>query len=469
VPDVNENNDDPSVVRPPAIRPSAPLGIAPGSSRGARGMLASPQGEVSCELEALAADERSAPYELRVRNGTPNVLAATAYAVRSEDGRPVAALAVEVLPHAAVRTGFTLDATLTYDRVAAEVRGEGVHLVVEAAPPRPARPRRRWVTPAVAVGCGALLAGATLVGYAAARPAVVSAALVASPGGELIGQWTTRGGGTRTYELRNAAGDVTARGTLPVADGQLSLGRGDAATFHVAIANAFGSDARDAAYARATPPPAVRIVTTPPPRIASVTIDPPQPGAPLRVRYAAIRATGVRLAVVDRTGATWFATTVAPGNGEVRIPAPPADGRQPYALIASTTSGRDELRVPVPTAVTPQPSPSASAPIVVASVLPESGPALDTSGVTGELLVAPDVVQPGQTVAVQLPYPDAAHVALIRENDGVEVASVDVARGARRTTLTVPVRGSGPYAVRATIARGIGSITLLHHLTLRVR
>src|ERR1700738_4027006 len=105
-------------------------------SRGGRGLLATPAGAVACELEPLGLDDAGARYELRITNGTPGVLAATVSAVRLDETRPVAALAVEVQPHAALRTGFALDAKLPYERVTAEVRGEGIHMIVEAPPPR---------------------------------------------------------------------------------------------------------------------------------------------------------------------------------------------------------------------------------------------------------------------------------------------------------------------------------------------
>src|ERR1700738_2528145 len=126
-------------------------------SRGGRGLLATPAGAVACELEPLGVDEAGARYELRVTNGTPGVLAATVSAVRLDESGPVAALAVEIQPHAALRTGFALDATLAYERVTAEVRGDGIHMIVEAAPPGGGRPRRRGVGAVIAVGAGRVL------------------------------------------------------------------------------------------------------------------------------------------------------------------------------------------------------------------------------------------------------------------------------------------------------------------------
>ncbi len=323
-----------------------------------------------CELEPLGTDAAGARYELRVTNGTDATLAATVSAVRLDEHRPVAALAVEVMPHSAIRTGFALDASLAYERVAAEIHGAGVHLVVEAPPPRGGRSRRRWIPLATALGAAALLAGATLIVVGAGRPRVLDAALVASPGGALVARWRTAGDGRRSYELRNAAGAVVASGPLPGPSGSLDLGRGDAATLHVAIANPLGADSRDAAYARATAPPAVRIVATPPPRLASLSVDPPKLDQPLTVRYAA-RARELHLAIVDRTGATWFATTTPSGSGVTQVPAPPAGPREPYALIASAqgAGAGEDTRVPIPAALVPSPSPSPSA----AASLPRTG------------------------------------------------------------------------------------------------
>jgi len=64
-------------------------------SRGGRGLLATISGAVACELEPLGIDESGARYELRITNGTPGVLAATVSALRLDESRPVAALAVD--------------------------------------------------------------------------------------------------------------------------------------------------------------------------------------------------------------------------------------------------------------------------------------------------------------------------------------------------------------------------------------
>jgi hypothetical protein len=428
---------------------------------------------VLCELEPVGTDRAGARYELRVTNGTGATLAATVSALRLDERRPVAALAVEIEPHAAVRTGFTLDATLAYERVAAVVQGEGVHLVVEAPPPRGGRSRRRWIPIATALGAAALLAGATLLVVGSGRPRVLAAGLGAGPGGTLVASWRTAGDGKRSYELRNAAGAVVASGPLPGPAGTLPLGRGDAATLHVAIAGALGADARDAAYARATAPPAIRIVATPPPRLATLSVDPPRPNAPLTVRYAA-RARTVHLAIVDRAGATWFSTTTPGGQGTTQVPAPPPGPREPYALIASAAGAGagEDTRVPIPAAVTPSPLPSPSA---GASALPGAAGApgarvpagsnttvVDVGG-GDAFVVRPDPVRPGQPFVVEVPFGDGARVALSRDRDGAEVAGVQLRAGERSVALVAPLRPE-PYTVRVTLQRGQGSETLVKAL-----
>lgn len=447
------------------------LGIPRASSRGGHGLVASPSGAVACELLPLGIDDQGARYELRITNGTSSLLAATASAVSLDSERPVAALAVEIEPYATVRTGFALDPGLAYERVAAEVRGNGVHLVVEAQPPRGGKRRRRWVAPAGALGTAAVLAGAVLVVVGFERPRVVDAALLATPDGKLVARWTTSGKGAPSYELRDASGNVVAHGPLPAATGTMPLGRGDAASLHVAIANAFGSDTRDAAYGRATPPPAVRIEATPPPRIASLAVDPLRPNAPLVVRYTA-QARDVQLAILDRAGATWFSTTTPSGSGVSEIPAPPAGPREPYTLVARAegAGAGQETRVPIAAALSaPAPAPS-PAPSVAAG---RSGGALagapnstvvDVGG-GDTFAIRPYPVKPGQPFVVEIPYADGARVQIVRDRDDAELAGADLRRGERSAALTAPAV-PGVYTVRVTLQRGVGLETVVRPLRL---
>ena len=445
-------------------------------SRGGRGLLATISGAVACELEPLGIDESGARYELRITNGTPGVLAATVSALRLDESRPVAALAVEIQPHAALRTGFSLDASVAYERVTADVRGEGIHMLVEAPPPRGGRPRRRWVGLATALGAAGLLAGATLIGVAAERPRVVEATLLDGPNGGTVAKWVTAGNGSRTYELRDARGDVVAHGALPSAAGSMVVAIPSAASLRIVVANAFGSDARDAVYARATAPPAVRIVATPPPRIESIAVDAPRPGAALTVRYAA-RARDLHLSVVDRTGATWFATTTPSGSGSVQIPAPPAGAREPYLLVARAEGqdAREETRVPFPAAATPNPSASpataetagpASARPVRNGIPPE--PTVLEGGGGDTFALRPQPAAGGAALVVTLPSSDGARVQIVRDRDGIEVAGADVRRGERSVTLTAPAQ-PGSYTVRVTMQRGRGIVSLVRSLQVRSR
>lgn len=425
---------------------------------GSRGLLATAAGSVQCDLVPLDADERDARYELRVTNGTSGPLAAKASAVRVGEGRAIAVLALEVAPHAAIRTGFTLDASLAYERVSAEVIGEGVHLVVEASPPRGGRPRR-WAPVITALGVAALLAAGTLGVFGFARPRVLDAGLVATRSGTLIAQWRTAGSGRRSYELRDARGGLLAQGTLPAAQGALPVGHGDAASLRVAIGNAFGTDARDAAYARATAAPAVRILATPPPRLASLTVDAPRPREPLTVRYSA-HAREVRLAIIDGSGRTWFRTTAPGGSGVTQIPAPPAGPGEPYALIATAegAGAREATRVPLAVMPAAAPSPGDTAPAGPAA---SAAPAAAGTG-GGDFAIRPAQLDPGKPFIVEIPFGDGARVALVRNADGAEIASTPLAPGERSAAFIAPPRGG--YVVRVTLRRGTGEDVLVRPL-----
>ncbi len=467
-----------SIEKPPststtaiARRGTSAIGIPSTAQHGGRGLLAGPAGAVTCELEPIGLDASGARYELRVHNATAGVLTATATAIRVDEGRPVAALAFEIEPHAAIRTGFTLDAGLAYERVSAEINGEGIHIVVEAPPPRGGKPRRRWIVPATGIGIAGVLAGGILLLVASERPRIVDLQLAAVPKVGLIAHWVTAGNGKRTFELRNAKGDVLAAGALPSASGSMVLGRKRDATLRVAIANGFGSDARDAGYATATPPPAIRILATSPPRIASLQVDPPRPNAPLTVHYTA-SARDLRLAIVDRTGAIWFSTTTPSGSGVTEVPAPPAGPREPYQLVARAegSGAGEDTRVPIPASVTPtMPPPSPNA---AAAAMPSLGGVLSSSDANPVIVdvgggdtfaVRPDPVRPGQPFVVEIPFADGASVTLVRDADGADVAGATLRQGERSVALIAPRARTG-YTVRVTLQRGMGNETLVRPL-----
>lgn len=429
------------------------LGIPPALPRGGRGLLATDAGAVLCELLPLGVDADGARYELRVTNGTPRTLTANASALCLGETRPVAALAIEIAPHAAVRTGFTLDASLAYERVFAEVLGDGVHVVVEAPPPQGRRVRRGWVPRATVVGLAAILVAGTLGVVGAARPRVVDAMLVASPSGTLIAQWRTAGSGRPTYELRDGSGALLAHGPLPGAAGALAMGHGDAATLRVAIGNAFGNDAREAAYARATPPPAVRVIATPPPRIVSLAVDAARPGEPLTVRYD-VRAQDLRLAIVDRAGRPWFTTTAPGGSGTLQVPMPPAGPNAPFALVATARRAGLNEATRVPLALLPEASP-APAP-GTATALPADGAG------AGAFAIRPARLQPGRPFVVEIPFADGARIAIVRSGDQAEVSSALLAPGERSAAFIAPPRGI--YVVRVTLRRGAGEDVLMRSL-----
>jgi hypothetical protein len=433
-------------------------------SRGGRGFLAGPDGTVQCELEPLGIADGSVRYQLRVTNGTSRVLAATATAIRADDrSSPVAAIALEVGPRSALRTGFALDATLAYERIYAEVFGEGVRLLVEAPPLPGGFARRPWAIPAAIAGGAAIVAALMLFIIGAGRPHIVAAALSNGPGDAVTASWNIGGDGARSYEARNASGTVIAAGSLDAANGTLPLPP-DTATLHIQAHNALGSDARDAVFARATPPPAQRVIVPAAAHIASLAVDPPQPGAPLTVRYDVRDARAMRLAMIDGAGAVWFSTTTGSGRGTVRIPPPPAD-RAPYRLVASANGdgGETTTSVPLQTAFasvpTVAPSPHITSAPETAEPAATAVPDAPTFSNADVLNVTPTHPHPGETIAVVVPSGDGARVALVRDRDSAEVAVAQLGRGHRTAELRAPAVGS--YTMRATLQRGDGTETLL--------
>jgi hypothetical protein len=205
-----------------------------------------------------------------------------------------------------------------------------------------------------------------------------------------------------------------------------------------------------------------------------LAVDPLRANAPLTVRYSA-EAKDVRLAIVDRTGATWFSTTTPSGDGVTNVPAPPAGPREPYTLVASA-GGADagqETRVPIPAAVssTPPPSPVPSAGAAHRAAAPGAGQAapngpnatvVDVGG--GDTFsIRPQPVKAGEPFVVEIPFADGARVQIVRDRDDVELAGADLHHGERSVAMTAPP-APGKYTVRVTMQRGVGLETVVRPL-----
>ena len=437
----------------PGMRPiGVPKGMA--GDRGARGAVATTAGAVSCELEPLEPDERGAHYVLRVRNDTDGVLSAACIALHVGAIRPVAALAIEIEPHAFVRTGFALAAEFAYERVAAEIQGENVYVVVEAAVPRGRRRPRAWIGPARIAGIAAMLAGLVVIADIAAQPRVLDAALNANSDGKLVARWSTSGWGRRTYELLTQSGVVVEHGALRERSGTMRVARAGDTQLIVTLANSLGSDRRIAAFARATPPPPIRIIATPPPRLAVLAIDPLRANEPLTVHYDAEAARSVGLTIVDRSNHTWTSVVAPPGRSSMQIPAPPAGPRGPFTLIATAQGERNAAsvtRVTVPTA--PAPSPS-----------PPPRPGLSDGAGAKRIAVRPDRVRPGRVYFVEVPVAKGARLALIHDRDGAQMYAIDLSPGHHRAAMIAPPRDGGPYTIHVIYQRGSSHVTVVRGL-----
>ncbi|HEX3469289.1 MAG TPA: hypothetical protein VHT05_14510, partial [Candidatus Elarobacter sp.] len=163
-------------------------------------------------------------------------------------------------------------------------------------------------------------------------------------------------------------------------------------------------------------------------------------------------------------------------TGIVKIPAPPPGPDAPYQLIATAEGGPagEQTRISIAEAVTPSPVAAASVPPGTVNAQTnggapppgpgsQSGPSvIDTTG-SETFTVSPNPVRAGGAFTVEIPFANAARVELVRDRDGLELAWVDLRAGDRRVMMTAPA-GGGPFTLRVTIQRGIGTETLVHPL-----
>ena len=316
---------------------------------------------------------------------------------------------------------------------------------MHVAPPARGGRRSPWVLALRVAGLTSLLTGVALVTVALERPHIIEVTLVPGPGGAPVAHWSIAGGGTRTFAARDARGRVIEEGELREPRGFLPLPH-DVSSVRVAVANAFGSDARDVSYDRPAPAPPSRNASAVQPRVA---LEAPRPGRPFIIRYDIARGSKVRVSILDRSGALWFAASAGSGRGTLRLPMPPAGPGEPYALEARALDpgGAETTLFHVPAIAAKAPS----APSLLAA--PER---------PSSFIVHPDPAVAGSRLAVRVPSSGGGHVEIVRNGDGAWVGSALLRPGEHVAVFKAPPRGA--YTVRVTLRRAGGNETLVRPL-----
>ncbi len=343
------------------------------ASKGGRVFTTTRDGAVRIDLIPLGLDRkrRVARYELRIANETPVPLAAYGYAVRRDPKHPpITCVALAIRARSAAQIGFevALLERERFERIAIEVRGDDIHMGLDALPPPaiPELPRR-----SIALAGVTLLIAAFLAFYFA-RPRIVGLSL---PSAALVGSrvdavYAVRGNGRLGYDLLAGDGTPIASGPLDAQDGTIpiALAVHGPSTYllRLTMAGPLGRDVRIATL-EAQDRPVARTVTRieHPPRIASLAVehDRVAGGSPIVVYYDIDATTGdVRL--IDRNGVVWGQSALGRGSGIAHLQAPVFQEARELSVDVRAFNGPARTESSVGVLVLTQngasPSPSAS-------------------------------------------------------------------------------------------------------------
>ncbi len=305
--------------------------------RGSATAMQTPEGSVSAFFSLETFDRRRgvALYALRVINRTQYALVCRTWVIsRYGDAMLAYPALFEVAPFSSGATQIPLWPRdfLSFDRALAEIVGNGVHCIVEAAAPEIKKPLRSYVLPAAAILLTLLLGMTALATLGAARPRISAFAVPPETlaGTTVQAEYGASGAGRLAYAVAAPDGRRLQGGPLDERSGSISIAIPPSAipaayTLQLVLSGPLGNATE------------VRVLNALVPRIRGAQIDDisvhpvvAKPGQKVDVSYRAAAEAGyVRLLDSDgtiwaqkpfsRNGLTEFVLPAAPNARELRV------------------------------------------------------------------------------------------------------------------------------------------------------
>jgi hypothetical protein len=424
-------------------------------------------GSVSAFFALESFDERRgvAIYALRVVNRTTAALVCRTW-VLSRNGDATLAypvsFEVEPLSTSATQVPVWPKDFPSFERALAEVAGDGVHCIVEAAVP----PRSRLQASYARLVAACLIVGALAFGAAAAlRSTLPRIAAFAAPPQVLAGttvgaQYVATGAGRLSYDViapdgrRLQGGELAERaGTLRVAIP--ASNDAGAYTMQLVLAGPLGT----ATETRVLNTLAARGNTSAQIENVSVTPAVAKPGQRIDVAYAADGDAGyVRLLGAD--GTVWAQQPFSRA-GQTQLVVPAVSSLRDMRVVLHVSRGRSVAQTMAGLAVAPPATRAdTSSPIVGDD---ETAPAANENG-TFEILTP--TVNSGGTIRVHIISPRNGMRIALTDAQSHEVTGLNVGAEADVVTLrapavTVPTR----YTVVASFTDGFGEESVVQPVT----
>lgn len=421
-------------------------------------------------LEGFDRRRGVATYALRVINRTKSALVCRTW-VLCNDGEAVLAHPAffEVEP-------FSTNETLVpvwprdfspFDRAVAEVVGNGVHCVVEAAAPPVRNMVRTYRTIAavcLAAGAVALTAGAGL------REAIPRIAAFAVPPEALAGttvqaEYSASGAGRLSYLVTAPDGRRLQGGRLDDRSGAIfislpSASQPGAYTLRMAMVGPLGSTSE------------TRVLTAlsskqQDARIDDISVHPlvAKPGQSVEVAYSAAADSGyVRLVGTD--GSIWAQEPFS-STGETRLVMPPVPDSREMRVVLHVTKGNSTAQSMAGVLVTNGLNP---APAGRAAAAGDDDPAMAAatgSDANGTFEVTERTVRSGNPISVRILSPRNGMRIALTDAQSHEVTGTNVGADADVVTLRAPsVLAPSQYTVVATFTDSFGQESIIQPVTI---
>ncbi len=430
-------------------------------------------GSVSAFFSLESFDRRRgvATYALRVINRTKGALICRTW-VLSATGESVLAYPelFEIEPFSTSATNVPLwprDFS-SFDRAIAEIVGNGVHCIVEAAAPPPHRPARTQAIVAAAsivAGILALTAALALRG-AVPRISALSVAPSALAGTTVEAQYNASGAGRLSYLITAPDGHRVAGGQLQDHSGSIFVpipasSQAGAYALRVAMEGPLGGTTE------------TRIINTvlsgaAGAQIADISVHPmvAKPGQAIDVAYSAA-ADGGYVRLVGTDGTIWAQEPFSK-DGQTQLVVPPvADGRELHVLLHVTkgnSAAQSVAGILVASAPTAARAPAAQAPADNAA--DPNLPAAADPDTNGTFEVPVRTVRSGGPIQVRILSPRNGMRISLNDTQSHEITGTDVGVEADVVTLRAPsVSVATRYTVVANFTDGFGEESIVQPVT----
>jgi hypothetical protein len=356
----------------------------------------------------------------------------------------------------------------SFERAVAEIAGEDVHYVVEAAAP-PQRSRRPIFIVALAAALifGALaIAGASAFAGMMPRIAAFAVPPMALTGTTVAAEYDALGVGTIAYQVLAPDGHRVAGGTLADRSGSIPIALAPSSdsgayTLQMTMQGLFGS-AKEIRVLNAVPPKMRGGA-----RIADIAVNPvvAKPGQAVNVGYAA-SGDGGYVRLVGSDGTIWAQKPFSP-QGMTQFTVPTVDTTREMRVVLHVTKGRSAAESSAGLLVaTTAAAKGTDTPQTVAGDDNPSAATDESDNGTFEVLTR--TVQSGGAIHVRILSPRNGMRIALTDTQSREVTGVNVGADAETVTLKAPsVTVAARYTVVANFTDGFGQESIVQPVIVR--